>query len=241
MAKAARNRAKTEATEDPPLARVRWQPSWRIVPSRFPPIAIFERVADPADLDAVIAIESLTNERLRDEIGEIGLVKPADRISGPGSSAIMAAFTHPNPDGSRFADGSYGVYYAARELDTAIAETCYHRERFMRATREPRMELDMRVYVADLKASLHDLRGRGAQYPGVYRREDYSAGRALGLRLRKAGADGIVYDSVRRDGGECAAVFRPRVLANCRQERHLCYVWNGDKIAYVYEKREYPA
>ena len=232
-------RAKPET--DPPLARVRWQPSWRIVPSRFPPISIFERVADPADLDAVIAIESLTNERLRDEIGEIGLVPPADRISGPGSSAIMAAFTHPNPDGSRFADGSYGVYYAAREIDTAIAETCHHRERFMRATREPRMELDMRVYVAELKASLHDLRGQGARYPGVYHRENYAAGRALGTRLRKSGSDGIVYDSVRHDGGECVAVFRPRVLANCRQERHLCYVWNGEKIAYVYEKREYPA
>ena len=238
MAKA---RIKPASTEDPPLARVRWLPSWRIVPSRFPPISIFERVADPADLDAVIEIESLTNERLRDEVGEIGLVPPADRISGPGSSAIMAAFTHPNPDGSRFADGSYGVYYAAREIDTAIAETCHHRERFMRATREPRMELDMRVYVADLTASLHELRGQGARYPGVYHREDYSAGRALGLRLRKKGSDGIAYDSVRREGGECAAVFRPRVLANCRQERHLCYVWNGEKIAYVYEKREYPA
>jgi hypothetical protein len=83
-----------------------WQPCWRIVPSRFPPIDLFERIADPADWDALIALESLTNDRIRDEVGDIALVPVAERISGPGSSVIMAAFTHPNPDGSRFSDGS---------------------------------------------------------------------------------------------------------------------------------------
>jgi hypothetical protein len=233
--------ARGTAPEDgpPPLARVRWQPCWRIVPSRFPPISVFERVADPADLDVVIAIESLTNDRLRDEIGEIALVAPGDRVSGPGSSVIMAPFTHPNPAGSRFSDGSYGVFYAARQIETAVAETRFHRERFMRATQEARMELDMRVYVADLGGKLHDLRGRQHDYRQVYDPDDYAAGRALGMRLLKAGSNGIAYDSVRRDGGVCAAVFRPRLLSNCRQERHLCYVWNGVRIDTVYEKREF--
>ncbi len=35
------------------------------------------------------------------------------------------------------------------------------------------------------------------------------------------------------------AVFRPRLLSNCRQERHLCYVWDGRKIAIIYEKRDF--
>jgi hypothetical protein len=233
--------ARGTAPEDgpPPLARVRWQPCWRIVPSRFPPISVFERVADPADLDAVIAIESLTNDRLRDEIGEIALVAPGDRVSGPGSSVIMAPFTHPNPAGSRFSDGSYGVFYAARQIETAVAETSWHREIFMRATRQGRMELDMRVYATDLRANLHDLRGRRDKYAAVYRREDYAAGRQLAAALRRDGSNGIAYDSVRRDGGTCAAIFRPRVLSNCRQERHLCYVWNGERIEQVYEKREF--
>ena len=46
----------------------------------------------------------------------------------------MAAFTHLNPDGSRFSDGRYGVFYAARSLDTAVAETMHHRANFMAAT-----------------------------------------------------------------------------------------------------------
>lgn len=218
-------------------SRVEWRPAWRIVPSRFPPIALFERVAAAEDLEAIIAVEALTNPRLRDEVGDIRLVAPEDRVVGPGTSAIMAAFTHPNPDGSRFADGNQGVFYAAVDLDTAIAETKHHRERFMRATAQGRMDLDMRVYLADLAADLHDLRGRQDEYPHVYDKENYSAGQHLAATLRKSGSNGIVYDSVRRPGGECAAVFRPRLLSNGRQERHLCYVWDGQRIASVYEKR----
>ena len=58
------------------LARITWTPSWRIIPSRFPPIDLFERIADPADWEALIQLESLTNPRLRDEVGEITLVSP---------------------------------------------------------------------------------------------------------------------------------------------------------------------
>ena len=224
-----------------PVTSVEWKPSWRIIPSRFPPIQLFERVTDPGDLEAVIALESLTNPRLRDEAGDIRLVPPEDRISGPGTSIIMASFTHLNPEGSRFGDGTYGVFYAANDLDTAIAETKHHRERFMRATRQGRMELDMRVYLIDLVCALHDLRGRRNDVPLVYHPDNYAAGQELATRLRKDGANDLVYDSVRRQGGECAAVFRPRLLSNCRQERHLCYVWDGNRIASLYEKREFDA
>lgn len=216
---------------------VAWAPGVRIIPSRFPPIQLFERVADPGDLEAVLAVESLTNPRLRDEAGDVRLVAPEDRISGPGASIVMAAFTHLNPDGSRFSDGTFGVFYAANDLDTAMAETVHHRARFMRATAQPRMELDMRVYLVDLTAELHDLRGRARDLPHVYDPEDYSASQHLAVALRREGSNGIAYDSVRRRGGQCAAVFRPRLLSNCRQERHLCYVWDGHRISTVYEKR----
>ena len=222
---------------EPPLVHVRWMPCWRIIPSRFPPVNLFERVADPADLDAVIEIESMTNPRLREEVGELHLVPMEDRISGPGSSYIMAAFTHLNPEGSRFSDGTWGVYYAARDLETAVAETVHHRERFLQATDEPPMELDMRVIVADLDGELHDLRSLGIGRPELLDPEDHAPARSLGRILREAGSWGLVYCSVRRKGGENAAVFRPPVLSNCRQERHLCYVWDGRRISHVYEKR----
>ena len=90
----------------PPVRRIRWNQAWRIVPSRFPPVGVYDRIADPADLDAVFAIEALTNPRLREEAGALKLVAKEHRISGPGSTPVMAAFTHLNPEGSRFSDGA---------------------------------------------------------------------------------------------------------------------------------------
>lgn len=220
------------------VTQIVWKPCWRIIPSRFPPVALLERVTEPSDLEAIFELESLTNPRLRDEVGDIRLVPAGERISGPGSSIIMAAFTHMNPEGSRFSDGTYGVFYAANDLETAIAETIYHRERFMGATQQARMELDMRVYLTDLDGELHDLRGEKTTQPLVYHTGNYSGGQHLARMLRKQGSNGIIYDSVRREDGECVAVFRPRLLSNGRQERHLCYVWDSSRIATVYEKRE---
>lgn len=221
-----------------PVAHIEWKPCWRIIPSRFPPIQLFERVTEPDDLEAIFELESLTNPRLRDEVGQISLVPPEDRISGPGTSIIMAAFTHLNSEGSRFTDGTYGVFYAANDLDTAIAETAYHRERFMRATAQSHMDLDMRVYLIDLAGDLHDLRGQKATYPLVYHKDNDASAQHLARSLRNEGANGVAYDSVRREGGECVAVFRPPLLSNARQERHLCYVWDSARITTVYEKRE---
>jgi hypothetical protein len=221
------------------ISQVRWKPCYRIVASRFPPISLFEDVADPADLEAVYLIEAMTNDRLREEVGDLTLVPPEDRISGPGTSAIMAAFTHLNPDGSRFSDGSFGAFYAARTIETAVAETSYHRARFMTFTKEPAQELDMRVYAVDLDASLHDIRALRETRPEFYASDSCGASQGLALELRQIGSNGILYESVRYAGGECAAVFRPRLLAKCRQERHLCYVWNGREIATVYEKKAF--
>ena len=209
----------------------------RSVPSRFPPISLFEAVADPADLDAVFQIESMTNGRLRDQAGDISLIPLEDRVSGPGSTPIMAAFTHLNPEGDRFTDGTCGVFYAGRTIETAIAETRYHRVKFLRATNEPAQELDMRVYAVDLDAELHDIRSMCESHPALYHSTSYGVSQGIALQLREIGANGIVYASVRHEGGECAAVFRPRLLSNCRQERHLCYVWDGKTISTIYEKR----
>ena len=221
-----------------PTSAVRWLPCYRIIPSRFPPINLFERVTDPADLETVLDIESMTNDRLRNEVGALNLVPPEDRISGPGTSPIMAAFTHLPPYGSRFTDGSFGVFYAGRTLETAIAETKYHREAFLRATSEPRIELDMRVYAVDLDAVLHDIRGMMDTMLGIYDPSSYTASQSRAIEIRNSGSSGVAYDSVRKPGGECVAIFKPRVLSNCRQERHLTYVWDGSSISTIYEKRD---
>ncbi len=219
-----------------PVAEVSWTPCHRLVPSRFPPTSLYDRVARPEDLDVVFAIENLTNPRIRDETGSLQLVPREERISGPGTTPIMAAFTHLNPAGSRFSDGSWGVYYAGESLETAVAETMYHRTVFLQATLEPAIEIDMRHYLADLHASLHDLRGRLTDLPQVYDPDNYAAGQALARVLRMENSWGIAYDSVRRGGGQCVAVFRPKALRHCRQSQHVSFIWDGSRMTGWYSK-----
>ena len=214
-------------------AEVKWQPGWRIIPSRFPPIQLFELVTDPQRLEATIALESETNPRLKDEIGDLSLVPQNERVVGPGSTIIMAAFTHLNPEGSRFSDGSYGVFYAAKDLNTAIAETKYHREQFFKETYEPPLKFDMRVYHVDVIGNFHDLRNNVEQYISLYRPNDYSHSSSFAKKLRNEGSNGIVYNSVRDEKGQCIAVFRPTKISKVIQERHLSYEWDGEQISKI--------
>ena len=217
-----------------PTTALNWRPAYRVIPSRFPSIGLFERVAGPADFDALYALEAMTNERLRDEVGEISLVPPEERLFGEGCTAIMAAFTHLNPQ-SRFSDGSYGVFYCARKRDTAIAETRHHAALFMQATREPPMRLQMRLYTVQAKGKVVDLRAASQVEPRIVDPDDYTYAQSIGRKLRADGVHGIVYPSVRHPGGTCLAALRTGLLSHCLHAAYLEYNWNGGAMDAVFE------
>ena len=208
-----------------------WRPSHRLVPSRFPPVGLFDHVADAKDREAVYALEAMTNDRLREEAGDLNLVPVQDRIAGPGTTPIMAAFTHLDPEGSRFSDGSYGVYYCARALDTALAEARSHQERFLRRTNEGPIRLELRLYLSNLDAKLTDVR----KLPECHIPDDYGPGQRLGRVWRASGKDGVLYRSARHDGGLCAAVFRPPVFGACTQSAHYAFHFDGYSIVAIDE------
>jgi RES domain len=224
------------ATVDPAVRRVRWQQACRIVPTRYPAITLFDRVADAEDFEALYALEALSNERARDELGQIERVPREQRLYGPGSGPIMAAFTHVNLLGSRFADGRHGVFYAARERATAVAETRHHHGLFLATTHQGPMHLPMRLYSVTIDARLHDLRPVGAVPAAVHDPDDYSAARALGHRLHGAGSAGMAYRSVRHPGGQCVGLFRPRGASACVHSAYLLYAWDGAGFSDIYEK-----
>ncbi len=205
-------------------------PEWkahRIIPSHYPPIDLFERIYDtPEEMAIAFEIESMTNDRLLDEAGDLQLVAPEDRLIGPGSTPVMAAFTHLG-FGSRFTNGDFGVYYAADSLETAIAETIYHKEREMAAAGEESIELTMRCYVGDVALPMHDVRGN--DFLDLHNPDDYSASQSYAASLRTNGSDGLLYNSVRRPGHECIAAFKPIALTAPVQGEHLKYFWDGQK------------
>ena len=222
----------------PVVRRVRWAQACRIVPTRYPAVNLFDRVADADDFEALYALEAMTNERARDELGEVERVPRAQRLYGPGSGPIMAAFTHVNVMGSRFSSGEQGAFYAARDRPTAVAETRHHHARFLAATAQPALHLPMRLYHVAIDARLHDLRPPGSVPAAVFDPDDYGASQALGRRLRAAGSGGVVYPSVRHARGQCVGLFSPRGASRCLHAAYLLYAWDGQRFGDVYEKTE---
>jgi RES domain len=188
-----------------------------------------------------LALRARTDPLLNARIQPALAMDPKDRVYGPGAGYVMTPFVYPSPNGTRFGPPaltaeSFGVYYAARDEATAIAEVKHHRIAFLEATRAPAQDLDFEVLKAPVKGThFYDLRGRQSEFSKVYSPTEYSASQKLGVELRRKGADGIAYDSVRREGGECVAVFRPRCVGPARPVRKLIFRWDGSAIAAVLE------
>lgn len=222
---------------DPALASPIRGEFYRIIPSRFPPVPLFEALYDDAEeMEIAYALEALTNPRVRQEVGDLHLVPPDERVSGTGATVVMAPFTHLSRE-TRFSDGTFGVYYAAKSLETAIAETKYHRARFLSQTDEVDQEITMRVYAGAIRMRMRDL--RPADYESLLAADDYRQSQPFARTMKDRGANGLLYPSVRQAGGLCLAVFRPRAVAIPKQRMHLKYVYRraARSITEVYEAR----
>lgn len=204
----------------------------RLVPSRFPPVTLFDWADSVEELEQLAILEGLTNDRLLATYGDVTLIDKEDWIFGQGATAIMAAFTHIGYP-SRFTDGSFGIYYAANSIYTAAKETKYHREIFLRASSEPACLLQMREYTARVKEALVDIREK--KYSDYLNPDHtkYNKSQLLGKNLKYKKEWGIVYPSVRDSRGICIGIFRPPAITLPQQAAHLDFVWNGECISEI--------
>lgn len=218
-----------------PGSPVVWSKTHRLIMSHYPPIDLFDDLADPRDWEILARAESRTNPRIYEQIGDLGLVPPERRIAGEGASWVMSSFTHVSTDRpSRFTDGSYGVYYAGIDLETALREHTYHTARiYSDADMTPGWLSEVRQLVGKIDCTLTDIRGEGFDAlldPDVTK---YAAAQAFAVAQKAAGSNGIVYPSQRHRSGECIAAFYPDVVSIPIQGDHFRYHWNGDVIDYA--------
>lgn len=202
--------------------------AYRLVNSRFPPIDLFDDVADHGEFEAVYLIQSLTNPRLQNEIGRLELIPTREIPFGiPGCSYAVAPFTHVNPDGSRFGDGSFGVLYVADCMETAIAEVRHHQQTYW--SRVQALNYD-RFTFRGLTCNFHDSGMRDAVpvplADEIYAPADYTHSRQLGRDLKRNGCAGLRYNSVRAPGRQCWALMTPRPVSAIVQSAHYEMVWN---------------
>ncbi len=210
----------------PPLARTHWRDACRLIPSRFPPVGILDRVASPEDLPAVFELEAWTNDRVSAELRILHRLPAAEWVTGtPHATVIMAAFCHPPPGGGRFNDASRGAWYAASELATAHAEIIHHRTKEFLEVGTLEQRAQVRLYLADFDADFADL--RKAAFRACLEPDNYRSGQTLARTLLDEGFNGVVYPSVRRPEGECVACFRPKLVCHVRPSAHFEYRWEG--------------
>lgn len=204
----------------------------RLIPSRYPPVGLFDWVDSPEELEQLALLEGLSNDRLLVQNHNIHLVAREDWIFGPGSTPLMAAFTHFGP--SRFSDGStYGVYYAADTVHTAIAETRFHRERFLAASNEPPCLMQMREYTARVTRKIIDICHPDYESFTQADMHSYPLSQQFGHELKLQKEWGVLYPSARRPGAQCVAIFRPPALSLPTPAGHYDYIWNGHCISEV--------
>lgn len=208
---------------------------FRLVNTKFPPISLFDDVADPADFDALFALQALTNPRLQNEVGNLNMVAREEMPFGiRGCSYAVAPFTHVNPDGSRFSAGDFGVLYLADTADTAIKEVRHHQQLYWTAVEGLKYDrMLFRVLLCAFNArALYDATTITLDQP-IYNATDYSASRILGSQLREQGYTGIQYHSVRNAGAKCWGLFTPKVVTDIIPSALVEFVWQGDSMGEV--------
>jgi RES domain len=194
-------------------------PTWRLIPSRFPPIAAFDAVASAEDLEAVMELEGWTNDRLVAE--RVARLPKAEWVYGvPNASVVMASFLHAAPHGLRFTSADLGGWYAAFDRRTAIAEVAHHLRREAINMRASSLTLQYRTYSAQLAGQYHDIRGQRNAYPELYSSDSYTASQDFGEKIRSSDGDGVLYDSVRHVGGTNVVAFRPRNVRDVVMSTH---------------------
>lgn len=201
---------------------------YRLVNSHYPPIDIFDDVADSSEFDALFILQEITNPRLRAEMGELSLLEPGEIPFGiRGCSYATAPFTHVNADGSRFSNGDFGILYIGDTEETAIKEVRHHQSRFW-----PNIVgiKDDFLVMRGLKclfgpSNAYDVTSLGMNHR-IHDPDDYSEARSVGaqaFRIRQQ-TPVIQYCSVRNPGAICWALLSPRPVIDVVQTFHCQFV-----------------
>jgi hypothetical protein len=192
--------------------------------------AIFRSVAPAAEPGLLFGQRTTSEQSLEisADLAPAQAIPPGRRVAGPNASWVMAPFTHVNVLGSRFSNGTYGIYYAARYLETAIRETIHHFGRFASDSHDPPRREDMRVLLGSIDRDLDDVAALDpTSRVSVLDPNSYTASQPFGLARRNDGSDGLVYPSVRHAISCTMGPARWDLAAGCKpiEIASVCHLW----------------
>ena len=220
----------------PHLTSLRQFDTVRLIPSRFADIedsVLAPLAEDERTLRDLFDLDNATNDRLRGESGLLPGIGVDELVFGvPNFRIINAAFTYARPEGSRFNDGERGAWYCAFELETSLAEICFHKAVEYQEIGRFDDSVSYQALLADFSASFHDLRGSDA-WTACLDPGSYIASQKLALDLLDAGSMGVIYPSTRRPEGTNLACFRPALVGNVRKGQAYRLTWAGSPVPRV--------
>jgi hypothetical protein len=224
------NNAAPDGAAMPPLSDLRQFDTCRLIPSRFADVedSVLAPLADDLhQLADLFELDNATNARLIAEYGGAPGIGVDELVFGvPNFRIINAAYTYARPEGNRFSDGERGAWYCAFETGTALAEIAFHKTVEYAEIDRFDDSVSYQAMLADFTSRFHDLRGadgfRDCLAPDSYVRSQH-----LASRLLAAGSMGVIFPSVRRDGGTNLACFRPALVGNVRKGGAYRLTWEG--------------
>ena len=84
-----------------------------------------------------------------------------------------------------------GAWYAGRSIDTALAESIYHRSRELAEVGAFESRMQMHMYLSDFSTRFHDIRGASAPVE-IYDSLDYTISQRFARQLLADGSHGVV-------------------------------------------------
>ncbi|TAL77485.1 MAG: RES domain-containing protein [Burkholderiaceae bacterium] len=219
-----------EAPRVPPLSSLRQFDTFRLLPSRFVDRedSVLAPLSDSeAHLKDLFDLDNATNLRLVGERGALPGIGVDELVFGvPCFRLVNAAFTYPRPEGSRFNNGDRGAWYCAFDLDTAMAEIVFHKTVEYAEINYFEDEVSYQALLADFSGEFHDLHDT-SDFLNCLAPDSYVASQKLAEQLLALGSMGVVYPSVRRQGGTNLACFRPALVGNVRRGSAFQLRWSG--------------
>lgn len=210
-----------------------WQPDWFDTGIRHAADLLWRGVEAQHRVATMRLVDTLDEqaelERILDD-SKPPLRPPPAEVPVDPHYLVQTPFRYRSPHPSRFRrGGDPGLWYGARERETACTEVAYWRWRFLMDSaglRDGELVTEHTFFQARAAGSAIDLTRKPWSAAAAHWKQpdDYAACHAIAHAARAHGVQWIRYESVRRPGGRCGAVLAPEALARVEPARTQTWI-----------------
>jgi RES domain-containing protein len=217
-----------------PISRIALEKTVRLVATARLRDPVLLMLVGQRHRDDLAEIEGATSGRLAAQQQGTEALQSRELVGGlPHANFINAAFAYFRPrELNRFNGPGRGAWYAALHVETCQIEVAFHLTRELQRVSDFSAVVDYAEMFASFAGEFVDLRSVNPR-PDCLHPDPavgYPAGNSLAELTRNNGHNGIVYPSVRHDGGTCLVALWPAAVQSVAQGRVLRAAWAGSPM-----------